>query len=76
MNLHTYGIPLAVGLRSARCHPLRAVMNANGDRDKPLWNTEFGLDAGSLTAAWGAPQGRPARRLFRPAPESDAGGLH
>ncbi|MFA5206275.1 MAG: cellulase family glycosylhydrolase [Lentisphaeria bacterium] len=59
MNVHSYGIPLPWGfvLRGAA---LRAVMNANGDRDKPLWNTEFGLDAGSLTAAWGAPtEGKP-----------------
>ena len=31
-------------------------MNEHGDATKPLWNTEFGLDAGSVVAAWGMPK--------------------
>lgn len=59
MNLHTYGIPLPWGFVE-RGATLRAVMDANGDRDKPLWNTEFGVEAGSLVQAWGAPkEGKP-----------------
>ncbi len=58
MNLHTYGIPLPWSFVQ-RGAALRAVMNENGDAKKPLWNTEFGLDAGSIVAAWGMPKPAP-----------------
>lgn len=55
MNLHTYGVPLQWAFvdRGAR---LREIMSAHGDARKPLWNTEFGIDAGSVVRAWGIPQ--------------------
>jgi hypothetical protein len=57
MNIHTYGVPVwwsfvARGLR------VRDVMAQHGDPDKPLWNTEFGIDAGNLVGAWGYPHDR------------------
>ncbi len=57
MNVHTYGVPVwwsfvGRGLR------VRSIMDEFGDADKPLWNTEFGIDAGSLIAAWGYPHDR------------------
>lgn len=55
MNIHTYGIPLPWGFIQ-RGALVRAIMNENGDGTKPLWNTEFGLDAGSVVAAWGMPR--------------------
>jgi hypothetical protein len=58
MNLHTYGIPLPWSFVQ-RGALLRQVMNENGDATKPLWNTEFGLDAGSIVAAWGMPKPAP-----------------
>ena len=45
-----------MGLRAAQRAALRAIMNQSGDATKPLWNTEFGLDAGSVVAAWGMPK--------------------
>lgn len=55
MNMHTYGIPLqwAFVLRGAE---MREVMKRYGDETKPLWNTEFGLEAGSVVRAWGMPK--------------------
>ena len=55
MNIHTYGIPLPWSFVQ-RGAMVRAIMTQNGDATKPLWNTEFGLDAGSVVAAWGMPQ--------------------
>jgi hypothetical protein len=57
MNIHTYGVPVwwafvARGLR------VRGIMSEFGDADKPLWNTEFGIDAGNLIGAWGYPHDR------------------
>jgi hypothetical protein len=55
MNLHTYGIPVqwSFVLRGAA---LRDLMTQHGDARKPLWNTEFGVDAGSMVRAWGVPE--------------------
>ncbi len=55
MNIHTYGIPLPWSFVQ-RGAAVRAIMNRSGDATKPLWNTEFGLDAGSIVAAWGMPK--------------------
>ena len=55
MNIHAYGIPLEWGFVE-RGAAARAIMNEHGDATKPLWNTEFGLDAGSVVAAWGMPK--------------------
>lgn len=63
MNLHTYGIPLQWSFVQ-RGEALRGIMKTYGDSTKPLWNTEFGLDAGSVVAAWGMPK-----------PEDDAGAV-
>ncbi len=30
-------------------------MAANGDANKPLWDTEWGIDAGNFVGAWGYP---------------------
>jgi len=55
MNMHSYGIPLqwAFVLRGAE---MRQLMKRHGDAEKPLWNTEFGLEAGSVVRAWGMPK--------------------
>ncbi len=52
MNLHTYGVPL-IWSYVERGNKLRQIMNANGDRYKPIWNTEFGSSADALIRAWG-----------------------
>lgn len=57
LNLHTYGVPVdwSVVIRGAQ---LREVMAEFGDRTRPLWNTELGIDAGNLVQAWGFPHDR------------------
>jgi len=57
MNLHTYGVPVVWSLVT-RGAELRQVMAEFGDAERPLWNTEFGIDAGALVAAWGLPHER------------------
>lgn len=57
MNLHTYGVPVISSFMD-RGMVLREVMKAHGDHDKPLWNTEFGIDAGNVVGAWGYPHTR------------------
>ena len=54
MNLHTYGVPVMWSFID-RGRTLKEIMRWHGDGDKPLWNTEFGIDAGNLVAAWGYP---------------------
>ncbi|MBO4548965.1 MAG: hypothetical protein J5758_07095, partial [Abditibacteriota bacterium] len=54
MNIHTYGMPLAWSFVN-RGLEARRVMEKYGDGEKPLWNTEFGTEAGSYIAAWGKP---------------------
>ncbi len=54
MNLHTYGVPVLWSFVE-RGRILREIMRAHGDVDKPLWNTEFGIDAGNIVGAWGYP---------------------
>lgn len=54
MNIHTYGVPVVTAFVE-RGQRVREIMNANGDRGKPLWNTEFGIDAGNVVGAWGYP---------------------
>lgn len=60
MCVHTYGSPLqwAYVLRGST---LRDIMDSYGDTMKPLWNTEFGVSAGSLVQAWGIPKGNAAK---------------
>jgi hypothetical protein len=55
MNIHTYGLPLQWNFVQ-RGAEVRKIMSENGDATKPLWNTEFGVDAGSVVAAWGMPK--------------------
>jgi len=57
MNVHTYGVPVVWSLVT-RGAELRQVMAEFGDAERPLWNTEFGIDAGALVAAWGLPHER------------------
>ena len=55
MSIHTYGTPVMwqfVG----RGKEVRDIMNRYKDDTKPLWNTEFGVEAGSLYSAWGVPE--------------------
>jgi len=54
MNIHTYGLPI-VWAFIGRGLAARQVMEDHGDADKPLWNTEFGIDAGNIIRAWGIP---------------------
>lgn len=57
MAIHTYGVPLEWSF-SARGAQLRRIMKECGDADKPVWNTEFGIDAGNVVGAWGYPHAR------------------
>jgi len=57
MNLHTYGVPIVWSFL-ARGLWLRSVMQTYGDADKPLWDTEFGIDAGNIVYPWGVPHDR------------------
>jgi hypothetical protein len=57
MNIHTYGVPIVWAFVD-RGMKVRALMQRHGDAHKPLWNTEFGVDAGNLIGAWGYPHGR------------------
>jgi len=67
MNIHTYGVPIVWAFVD-RGMRVREIMQRNGDAAKPLWNTEFGIDAGNLIGAWGYPHSRgrdDARELDR-----------
>lgn len=57
MNIHTYGVPVVWAFVD-RGKRVREIMERNGDAHKPLWNTEFGIDAGNLIGAWGYPHDR------------------
>jgi hypothetical protein len=57
MNVHTYGVPVVWAFVD-RGMRVREIMEASGDAHKPLWNTEFGIDAGNLIGAWGYPHDR------------------
>jgi|GEM_PF-946148 len=54
MSIHTYGVPVSKAFVD-RGQAIRKIMVENGDESKPLWNTEFGLDAGNVVGAWGYP---------------------
>jgi len=54
MSIHTYGVPVMWSF-SARGQRVRRIMDESGDGGKPLWNTEFGIDAGNFVGAWGYP---------------------
>jgi beta-galactosidase GanA len=51
MNIHTYGVPVNWGMM-AQGFAAKMAMAQYGDGDRPLWNTEFGIDAGNLWTAW------------------------
>ena len=55
MSMHTYGTPLSWAF-VGRGKGVRDVMDKYGDNNKPLWNTEFGSEAGALYSAWGVPE--------------------
>ncbi len=50
MNIHTYGVPINWGMLR-RGYLTRRTMADYGDKNRPIWNTEFGIDAGNLWAA-------------------------
>jgi Cellulase (glycosyl hydrolase family 5) len=54
MNLHTYGVPVLYGF-VGRGLSIYSVMKEFKDEGRPLWNTEFGIDAGNVVNAWGMP---------------------
>lgn len=54
MNVHTYGVPVSTAFVE-RGKNIRKVMAEFSDENKPVWNTEFGLDAGNVVGAWGYP---------------------
>ncbi len=57
MNIHTYGVPIKNSFVARGLHVYQ-VMKEFGDENRPLWNTEWGIDAGNLIAAWGWPHDR------------------
>ncbi len=57
MNIHTYGVPIKYSF-VARGLRVYQVMKEFGDENRPLWNTEWGIDAGNMVAAWGWPHSR------------------
>ena len=57
MNLHTYGVPVLYGF-VGRGLSLYSVMRDFHDEARPIWNTEFGIDAGNVVNAWGLPHTR------------------
>jgi hypothetical protein len=69
MNLHTYGVPVIYGF-VPRGLTLYNVMKEFGDEGRPIWNTEFGIDAGNVVNAWGFPHARKEPR--EDGPEFDA----
>lgn len=52
VNIHTYGMPLQWGFFNNGI-AAREMMKKYGDGEKPLWNTEFGVEAGGIVSAWG-----------------------
>jgi hypothetical protein len=62
MNIHTYGVPVSTAFVE-RGKNIKKVMGEFGDENKPVWNTEFGLDAGNVVGAWGYPHNsKPAKQ--------------
>lgn len=57
MNIHTYGVPVRNSFIARGLHVYQ-VMKEFGDENRPLWNTEWGIGAGNLVAAWGWPHQR------------------
>ncbi|HLB95695.1 MAG TPA: hypothetical protein VJK26_02200 [Patescibacteria group bacterium] len=54
LTIHTYGLP-QTDYFIPKGQTTRALMNISGDGGKPLWATEFGLDAGSIQRTWNYP---------------------
>lgn len=74
MNLHTYGVPVLYGF-VGRGLSLYSVMGEFHDEGRPIWNTEFGIDAGNVANAWGFPHARapkPGEPVKEDGPEFDA----
>jgi hypothetical protein len=69
MNLHTYGVPVVYAF-VGRGLAIYSVMEEFHDAGRPLWNTEFGIDAGNVVNAWGMPHARKSAR--EDGPEFDA----
>ena len=57
MNIHTYGVPVCNAFIT-RGLSVYQVMKEFGDENRPIWNTEWGIDAGNLVAAYGWPHQR------------------
>ena len=69
MNLHTYGVPVVYAF-VGRGLSLYEVMKDFDDEARPIWNTEFGIDAGNVVNAWGFPHARTP--VLEDGPEFDA----
>jgi hypothetical protein len=69
MNIHTYGVPVLYGF-VGRGLSLYSVMKEFHDEGRPIWNTEFGIDAGNVVNAWGFPHAR--KEPLEDGPEFDA----
>jgi hypothetical protein len=52
LAIHTYGFPVWPMFRE-RGQEARALMRRHGDT-RPLWNTEFGMEAGAVPPGWAA----------------------
>jgi hypothetical protein len=52
LAIHSYGFPVSIPFRE-RGVRATAIMRANGD-DRPLWNTEFGMEAAVVAPGWPA----------------------
>jgi hypothetical protein len=52
LAIHSYGFPLWTAFRGRGLHA-REVMRRHGD-DRPLWNTEFGVESGVVAPGWPA----------------------
>ena len=50
MAIHTYGVPVIVAMVQRGYHA-RETLTELGDEGRPLWNTEWGVDAGNIMAA-------------------------
>jgi hypothetical protein len=69
MNLHTYGVPVIYAF-TARGLSLYNVMKEFHDESRPIWNTEFGIDAGNVVNAWGFAHSR--KDIKEDGPDFDA----
>jgi hypothetical protein len=58
MCIHSHGEPM-YGAFSTRGTQVHQTMQAHGDAGRPLWNTEFGQDAGNIVTGYACPSSDP-----------------